>query len=446
MTTNISITDLPEFDVAVIGGGMAGLTAAVIAARAGRTVVLFEKAPHSGGRATTQNVNGFEFNQGPHALYKGGHGVEVLKELGVRYDGAQASHDGSWVMHGAEKFRLPGTPEAIMTTQMWSDDARREALSVMGQLRSDYPVSDWSSTPLREWLETQIQHDDVRAYFEGLFRLATYCNDTHLQSAGAALEQLIMAGAGVDYIDHGWQTLVNQLVEAARFAGVRIEARSAVEEIQCDENSARIHLANGELRHVRTIISTVSPSVIARLVNGGTVPVLRRWSEDASPIHAACLDVALKSLPRPEYQFAIGLDRPLYYSVHSRSAKLAPENGALIQLAKYLPSDSTQSAADLGKELEALMDDLHPGWRDVLQSKRLLPRMLVSNAVVSSKRGGMDGRPGPAVAGVTNLFIAGDWVGPEGMLVDASLASARQAARVALRHLGVSKDNLAEAY
>jgi phytoene dehydrogenase-like protein len=125
---------------------------------------------------------------------------------------------------------------------------------------------------------------------------------------------------------------------------------------------------------------------------------------------------------------------------------LAPENGALIQLAKYLPSDSTQSAADLGKELEALMDDLQPGWRDVLLSKRLLPRMLVSNAVVSAKRGGMDGRPGPVVAGVRNLFIAGDWVGPEGMLVDASLASAREAARIALRHLGVSKDNLAEAY
>jgi hypothetical protein len=29
---------------------------------------------------------------------------------------------------------------------------------------------------------------------------------------------------------------------------------------------------------------------------------------------------------------------------------------------------------------------------------------------------------------VRNLYVVGDWVGPEGMLVDAALASARRAA------------------
>jgi phytoene dehydrogenase-like protein len=44
--------------------------------------------------------------------------------------------------------------------------------------------------------------------------------------------------------------------------------------------------------------------------------------------------------------------------------------------------------------------------------------------------GGTAGRPGPAVSSVANLYVVGDWVGPEGLLADASLASAKQAAHL----------------
>ena len=49
-----------------------------------------------------------------------------------------------------------------------------------------------------------------------------------------------------------------------------------------------------------------------------------------------CLDVALSSLPDKDVLFALGVDRPLYFSVHSAHAKLAPEGGALIHVSKYL--------------------------------------------------------------------------------------------------------------
>ena len=58
--------------------------------------------------------------------------------------------------------------------------------------------------------------------------------------------------------------------------------------------------------------------------------------------------------------------------------------------------------------------------------------MTVSNAVVTAKQGGLAGRPGPQIPGLANLYVVGDWVGPEGMLVDASLASAKNAAQLIL--------------
>ena len=51
---------------AIIGGGIAGLTAAAYLARAGRRVTVFEKAQAIGGRARTEIKNGFAFNIGPH--------------------------------------------------------------------------------------------------------------------------------------------------------------------------------------------------------------------------------------------------------------------------------------------------------------------------------------------------------------------------------------------
>ena len=70
-------------EVVVIGGGLTGLAAATFLARAGRGVTLFDKAHEVGGRALTQAKSGFRFNLGPHALYSGGPGIRILRELGV---------------------------------------------------------------------------------------------------------------------------------------------------------------------------------------------------------------------------------------------------------------------------------------------------------------------------------------------------------------------------
>src|SRR3546814_19437837 len=68
-------------------------------------------------------------------------------------------------------------------------------------------------------------------------------------------------------------------------------------------------------------------------------------------IRLVCLDVALSSLPDKDTLFALGIDRPLYFSVHSTHAKLAPEGGALIHVAKYLGTSIERSEERrVGKE------------------------------------------------------------------------------------------------
>ncbi|HEU5120618.1 MAG TPA: FAD-dependent oxidoreductase, partial [Candidatus Nitrosocosmicus sp.] len=68
-------------NIAIIGGGLAGLTAAVILSQKGKNVTLIEKSSNLGGRARTIFKDGFYFNQGPHALYPAGSGAKILDEL-----------------------------------------------------------------------------------------------------------------------------------------------------------------------------------------------------------------------------------------------------------------------------------------------------------------------------------------------------------------------------
>ena len=69
--------------VAVVGGGLAGLSAAVAAAKAGAAVTLFDARRDLGGRARTHQSDGFARNQGPHALYRVGAARATLRRWGV---------------------------------------------------------------------------------------------------------------------------------------------------------------------------------------------------------------------------------------------------------------------------------------------------------------------------------------------------------------------------
>ena len=73
---------------------------------------------------------------------------------------------------------------------------------------------------------------------------------------------------------------------------------------------------------------------------------------------------------------------------------------------------------------------MQPGWQARVVEKRFLPSMIAANTLVSAEEGGLAGRPGPVVPGVEGVFLAGDWVGAEGMLAEASLASGKRAAEL----------------
>ena len=72
-------------DVLVVGGGMAGLTAAAYLSKAGLKVLLCEKEKKTGGLVNSFDYKGFVFDGGIRAIENSGIVQPMLKQLGIEH-------------------------------------------------------------------------------------------------------------------------------------------------------------------------------------------------------------------------------------------------------------------------------------------------------------------------------------------------------------------------
>lgn len=415
--------------IIVVGGGVAGLAAAALCTRRGRRVTLFERANTVGGRAATHLEHGFSLNLGAHALYLGGSGARLLRDLGVAWTGQSPSLRSAVALYAGEEFLLPTGLTSLVATGLLSAPAKLEAARWFGRLARIDPAPLQHVT-LDDWLSRAVFHEPVRDLLCAMVRLSTFHDDPARISAGAALNQLRIASAGVAYLDGGWQTLVDGLSLAATQAGARLVPGVQVAAVEHDGSALGVRLQSGTRVSAEAVIVATPPTTARELVRAGAAAGsahdAAEWNT-LDEVRVACLDVGLARLPRPERTFALGVDVPLYFSVHSNWGRLAPPGGALVQAMKYLAPGEHDPAA-VESELEAFVERIQPGFRRELVVRRYLPRMTVTHAAVLAARGGLQGRPATAWPHIDGLYLAGDWVGPRGMLLDACMASARAAA------------------
>lgn len=417
-------------DVAVVGGGLGGLVAAATAARAGLRVVLLERASRLGGRARSDGFDGFTWNQGPHAFYRQGAALRVLDGLGVRVAGGVPEVSGSLCSYAGALHAMPVGALSLLSTSLFAMAERVEAGRAISRL-SHMDPDGVAGVPLAVVLDRLATRPRVRALCAALCRVATYAADES-QDASAAIRQVAMALAGnVVYADDGWQRTVDAVAVLAEAAGARLMVGHGVEAVTRAEDGALFRLrVDGHELNARSVILAGSPRVAAALAPEEARAALERAARASLPVRAACLDVALSRLPRPGARFALGLDTPTYLSVHSATAALAPDGGAVVHVARYLREDDGHAGVEAG--LWQLLEQVQPGARALVVRHRYLPAMVVSHALAT---GPLSGRPGVLASGVPGLYVAGDWVGAEGMLCDASLASAEEAARHACAHV-----------
>jgi phytoene dehydrogenase-like protein len=417
-------------DVVVVGGGLAGLTAANLLSRAGRRVTLVERSHAIGGRAATASEDGFHLNLGPHAWYVGGPGTAILEGLGVRLSGNRPKPAANFAIAEGRIHAMPIGFVSLLTTDLLGIHGKFEAARALASIARTDPSAHDHIT-VETWLQT-ISDRRARQVVGMLMRIAAYTEAPQLLSAGTALYALhTVIRKGVRYLHGGWASIVEQLSTRARSHGVEIVTSSSAAAVLHDGLRALgVRLDDGTVLRGTQVVLAVDPAVVRRLT--ADLPGSGLWN--LVPSRAAVLDLALDAYPNPKVIAAFGADRPLYFAVHSASADLAPANGAVVHAAKYLDPDVETDPREDERELEELMDMLQPGWRAHVRARRYLPRMVVTHAIPTAAGGGFRSRPAVDALGVSGVYLAGDWVGGEGTLANAAVASAARAAERILTH------------
>ena len=409
-------------DTIVIGAGLAGLTAAAQLATSGQRVLVLERNRDFGGRARTDGLDGWLFNQGGHALYRNGVGHRTLQALGIEPDGEAPPLKGAQLDTGGAATPLPIGATSLLRTRALSGVGKLQ----FGRLLAAIPRLDpteYCNVTIDDWLSPL--RTDVQAVVKALVRLSTYAADTDVMSADAAISQLAGAQDGVLYLHGGWIKLCEQIATAATKADAAIVRGSKVESVSARADGYTVNADGVEYSAPSVIVAAGGPSLTRSLLGldanhfGAVTPAPQ----------AAVLDLALDGMPT-KHRFMLGLNDPTYFSVHSPPARMAPKGKVAAVAMRYLHRHDDGSADEHRSSLERISQ--LAGATEPVRS-RFLRRMTVTNGLPTAATGGLAGRPSIEVRDRPGLLLAGDWVGSRGLLADAAIASGYDAAVAAQR-------------
>jgi phytoene dehydrogenase-like protein len=372
--------------ITVVGGGLAGMTAAIACAEGGSRVRLLEAHESLGGRARSAG-GPYKANLGPHVIYKDGGFWEWLEERDLLPPYAGPPLAGIRFRRQGSARRLPplGTVPAVLRLR------GREA-----------PVD----ADFRSWVAS---HSDERTaeMLSAAAGVYTFHHDPGELSAAFvwkhSVRVLLSPPPTARYLIGGWSSLVASLEARLAGLGVEVETARRVEELPGGGPA----IVATELETARALLGDDSLA----WPSGSTV----------------CLDLGL-ARRRGDPFVVSDLDEAGWIERFSAAdPSLAPPGEELVQA--QMPLRPGETAEQGALRLDRLLDASLADWRERETWRR---RQVMTARTGPLDYPGRSWRDRPAIDRGDGVFLAGDMVAAPGLLSEVSWASAVEASRLAL--------------
>ena len=203
-----------ETEVAIIGAGYGGLTAAALLARKGIRAEVFECLSVPGGRARSTERDGFTLDHGVHGYRcaDDSAGARVLRELGETIKWVPEHGNRAMLVTGGKRFVYPQKVADIFRLPLLSPgDALRFTLILLKILT--VPVSMIADTSFAQFAGRASKRPQVRTMLQAL-GLAAMAPDIDQASAGEVVHLLrrgIRARQGIGHPLGGEKQVIDKL-------------------------------------------------------------------------------------------------------------------------------------------------------------------------------------------------------------------------------------------
>ncbi len=409
-------------DVAIVGGGLAGLACARRLADAGVPCVVLEASDAVGGRVRTDTVDGFRIDRGFQVLltaYPEANRVLDMGALDLRAfsPGALVRADGRW-HRVADPLREPRHLAATLLADVGSLADKLRVLALRRRVRSGSLDALWArpETTTDALLRREIGFSDaMMARFFQPFLGGVMLDRALGASSRAAEFYLRMFTEGAAAVPNaGMQAIPEQLAAALPAGTVRLERRA--ERVEPDG----VRLAGGDRVAARAVVVAVEAPEVPYLLPGTRVP------EGKSTLYLAW---AADEPPRPEPVLMLDGDGtgPVNNAqvMSAVAPGLAPDGQALVTATVIghptVPDADVERAAraQLSEWFGASVD----GWR-LLSTRRVLHALPDLPSLDPPER---------APQHPSGVWLAGDW--RRNGSIDGALVSGRHTAEAVLRAL-----------
>ena len=426
-------TGRPGRHVVVVGGGLAGITAAIALREAGNRVTLLESRPRLGGATCSFTRDGLVVDNGQHVFlgcctaYR-----ELIARLGMtgsvslqdRFDVAVLGPHGQARLR---RTRLPGPlhmGQALVTYPLLSAAERlRVTRAALAMRFLDPAKPGLDSQRLGDWLAAHGQSERARRVLWDLFTVSALNvagDDANLSLAATVVRTALLgardaADIGTPAIPlgdlHGKAAarLLDQLGASVRL-GAKVAAvqplASGGFRVQLAEREVSDAPLSADIAAADGVVLAVPPDTAARLLpaDAAAGPGPDRWRElGASPIVNVHV---IYDRPVTRLPFAAAVDSPVQW-VFDRTGPSGLAAGQYLAVSVSAADDVVDTpAAQLREQFVPALEQIFPAARDARITDFFVTRE--RRATFRQEPGCGEKRPG-ATTRLAGLVLAGAW-------------------------------------